>query len=216
MTSEPATDPAPAPTSRSAAKADRRQALLDAAARLFAEHGFTSVRLEDLGSACGISGPGVYRHFPGKTAVLAEVLLQVSRDLLAGAHRVEGQARTRGTGPRGVLEELVRFQADFALNHRDVIAVQGREMRHLEAGDRAEVVRLQREYIEVWADQLMALHPAEDRSTAVFRAQAVFGLLNSTPHSVRRAPAGQVAPHGRGGLMTAMALAALLEGSDDR
>lgn len=192
-------------TARAAAKADRRQALLQAAARLFAELGFTSVRLEDLGAACGISGPGVYRHFPGKNAVLGELLLQVSRDLLTGAQQVVARQ-----GPaRGILAALVRFQADFAVAHRDVIAVQDREMRHLDAEARAEVVRLQRAYIGLWADQLVLVHPDEDHATAVFRAQAAFGLLNSTPHSVRRSPAEQ---SGRGALLERMALAALLAG----
>ncbi|MEO9246765.1 TetR/AcrR family transcriptional regulator [Citricoccus nitrophenolicus] len=192
-------------TARAAAKADRRQSLLQAAARLFAELGFTSVRLEDLGAACGISGPGVYRHFPGKNAVLGELLLQVSRDLLTGAQQVVARQ-----GPaRGILAALVRFQADFAVAHRDVIAVQDREMRHLDAEARAEVVRLQRAYIGLWADQLVLVHPDEDHATAVFRAQAAFGLLNSTPHSVRRSPADQ---SGRGALLERMALAALLAG----
>ncbi|WMY76854.1 TetR/AcrR family transcriptional regulator [Citricoccus sp. I39-566] len=192
-------------TARAAAKADRRQSLLQAAARLFAELGFTSVRLEDLGAACGISGPGVYRHFPGKNAVLGELLLQVSRDLLTGAQQVVARQ-----GPaRGILAALVRFQADFAVAHRDVIAVQDREMRHLDAEARAEVVRLQRAYIGLWADQLVLVHPDEDHATAVFRAQAAFGLLNSTPHSVRRSPAEQ---SGRGALLERMALAALLAG----
>lgn len=196
-------------TARAAAKADRRQSLLQAAACLFAELGFTSVRLEDLGAACGISGPGVYRHFPGKNAVLAELLLQVSRDLLTGARQV-----VAGEGPaRGILTALVRFQADFAVAHRDVIAVQDREMRHLDAPARAEVVRLQRAYIGLWAEQLLLVHPDEDHATAVFRAQAAFGLLNSTPHSVRRSPAEQ---SGRGALLERMALAALLAGPGGR
>ncbi|NUL47867.1 TetR/AcrR family transcriptional regulator [Cellulosimicrobium funkei] len=196
-------------TARAAAKADRRQSLLQAAARLFAEHGFTSVRLEDLGAACGISGPGVYRHFPGKNAVLGELLLQVSRDLLTGAQQVVAR---RGPA-RGTLTALVRFQADFAVAHRDVIAVQDREMRHLDTQARAEVVRLQRAYIGLWADQLVLVHPDEDHATAVFRAQAAFGLLNSTPHSVRRSPAEQ---SGRGALLERMALAALLAGPGGR
>lgn len=190
-------------TTRAAAKADRRQALLQAAARLFAERGFTSVRLEDLGAACGISGPGVYRHFPGKNAVLGELLLQVSRDLLTGAELVAA----RDEPARGILTDLVRFQAEFAVAHRDVIAVQDREIRHLEPGVRAEVVRLQRAYIGLWAKQLLQVHPGEDQATAFFRAQAAFGLLNSTPHSVRRSPAEQ---SGRGALLEQMAMSALL------
>lgn len=195
-------------TTRAAAKADRRQSLLRAAARLFAERGFTSVRLEDLGAACGISGPGVYRHFPGKNAVLGELLLQVSDDLLTGARRVAA----RDEPATGILTALVRFQADFAVAHRDVIAVQDREIRHLQPADRAEVVRLQRAYIGIWADQLLRVHPGEDQATAVFRAQAAFGLLNSTPHSVRRSPDEQA---GRGALLEQMAVSALLAGPRD-
>lgn len=195
-------------TTRAAAKADRRQSLLRAAARLFAERGFTSVRLEDLGAASGISGPGVYRHFPGKNAVLGELLLQVSDDLLTGARRVAA----RDEPATGILTALVRFQADFAVAHRDVIAVQDREIRHLQPADRAEVVRLQRAYIGLWADQLLRVHPGEDQATAVFRAQAAFGLLNSTPHSVRRSPDEQA---GRGALLEQMAVSALLAGPRD-
>jgi AcrR family transcriptional regulator len=197
-------------TARSAAKASRRQALLDAAARLFAERGFNGVRLEDLGAASGISGPGVYRHFSGKTAVLTELLLQVSHSLLDGALGVEAEAARQGATPQWALTELVRFQVDFALENRDVIAVQGREIRHLEPSARSEVVRLQREYIRVWAGQLESLHPGEDRDTAVFRAQAAFGLINSTPHSVRRGTADR---GGRRELLAGMALAALLQGN---
>ncbi|MFP5366929.1 MAG: TetR/AcrR family transcriptional regulator, partial [Actinomycetes bacterium] len=76
------------PTQRSRAKESRRQALLAAAASLFALHGFNRVSLEDLGAAAGVSGPAVYRHFPGKQAVLADLLVTVSQELLDGGRRV--------------------------------------------------------------------------------------------------------------------------------
>ena len=79
------------PTLRSRAKADRRQALLDAAATQFAERGFTRVSLEDLGAAVGVSGPAVYRHFDGKQAVLGALLVGVSEGLWTG-----GQASSNG------------------------------------------------------------------------------------------------------------------------
>mgnify|MGYP001792019351 CR=1 FL=1 len=78
----------PPGTPRSQAKENRRQALLTAAAALFALHGFNRVSLEDLGAAAGVSGPAVYRHFQGKQAVLGDLLLTVSRELLDGGRRV--------------------------------------------------------------------------------------------------------------------------------
>ena len=78
-TTQPGSPPQPgSPTQRSRAKQNRRQALLSAAASLFALHGFSRVSLEDLGAAAGVSGPAVYRHFPGKQAVLADLLVTVS------------------------------------------------------------------------------------------------------------------------------------------
>jgi hypothetical protein len=44
-------------TTRERAKAERADALVEAAARLFAQHGFDGVSLEELGSAVGVSGP---------------------------------------------------------------------------------------------------------------------------------------------------------------
>ena len=58
-----------------------------------------------------------------------------------------------------------------------------------EAGDDADagtVRRLQRRYVEVWVTVLARLHPAADAATCRARAHAVFGLINSTPHSAGR------------------------------
>ena len=48
----------------------RREQILAAAAELFARHGFHGVGIDDIGSAVGISGPALYRHFRSKDAML--------------------------------------------------------------------------------------------------------------------------------------------------
>ena len=59
--------------------APRRELVLEAAADLFAARGFHAVGMDDIGEAAGISGPGVYRHFPSKQALL-ETLLDRTMD----------------------------------------------------------------------------------------------------------------------------------------
>ncbi|MBS9746049.1 helix-turn-helix transcriptional regulator, partial [Pseudomonas aeruginosa] len=44
----------------------RRDQILATAAELFAARGFHGVSVADLGAACGISGPALYKHFPSK------------------------------------------------------------------------------------------------------------------------------------------------------
>ncbi|MFJ5861470.1 TetR/AcrR family transcriptional regulator [Pseudarthrobacter sp. NPDC092439] len=186
------------------AKESRRQALLAAAASLFAVNGFNRVSLEDLGSAAGVSGPAVYRHFPGKQAVLADLLTTVSQDLLEGGRRVVAD----NPDPATALRRLVEFQVDFALGKPDVIRVQDRDLSNLSDQDQAEVRALQRSYVEIWVDVLARVHPGTDASDLRMRAHATFGLINSTPHSVR-SHGRRMASRAARPLLEAMAMAAL-------
>ena len=70
----------------------RREEILARAAELFAARGFHGVSVADLGAAVGISGPALYKHFPSKDAMLAEMLVRISEELPAAAG--EGQSLT--------------------------------------------------------------------------------------------------------------------------
>lgn len=170
-------------TERDRAKADRQAAILHEAARLFAERGFSGVSLEDLGAAVGVSGPAVYRHFANKQALLGAILVGVSERLLAGGQEV----LARSTDPGEQLNGLVAFHVDFALSDADVIRVQDRDLASLSDDDRNRVRRLQREYVELWMGVLARLHPNRAETDLRVRAHACFGLINSTPHSMRGA-----------------------------
>ncbi|MGO4593391.1 TetR/AcrR family transcriptional regulator [Leifsonia sp. 2TAF2] len=169
------------PTQRSQAKADRRAALLEAAAGLFAERGFNGVSIEDLGAAVGVSGPAVYRHFASKQAVLEALLVGVSERLLAGGESVERTA----VDADAALQSLIGFHIDFALGEPDTIRVQDRDLDSLTDSARRQVRRLQRRYVEVWMRELGALHPRLADDELRVRVQGTFGLLNSTPYTAR-------------------------------
>lgn len=169
-------------TGRSIAKASRRAALLAAAAQLFSERGYKGVSIEDLGSAAGVSGPAVYRHFSGKPAVLAALLVGVSEDLLEGSRAVVAAS----PDPEHALRGLIEFQVDFALSNASVIRVQDRDLSSLSTEDQHTVRSLQRRYVEVWVDTLAGMAPGRDRGHLRRMAHAAFGLINSTPHSIHR------------------------------
>lgn len=187
------------PTRREQLKQQRRDQLLAAGARLIAERGYLGMRLDDLGAAVGISGPAVYRHFPNKEALLVELLVGVSRRLLEGGSGVADAA----DDPRRALAGLVEFHLDFALGEPELIRIQDRDLDNVPLPSRREIRRTQRRYVEIWVRVLCELTPGLDEDTARVQAHAVFGLLNSTPHS-----AGPVRGRTRP-VLRAMALAAL-------
>ena len=156
--------------------------ILREAARLFAERGFHGVGVDEIGAAVGISGPGLYRHFAGKDAMLAELLVGISERLYERrAAQVRGvgggRARTRGGAGRAD-----RGHIDFALDDRELITLHDRELDRLRDAERKRVRKLQRQYVELWVDAVRALYSDLSELEARVAVHTVFGLLNSTPH----------------------------------
>lgn len=190
-------------TRRGRQKSDRRSALLAAAEALIAERGFLAVRLEDIGAAAGVSGPAIYRHFPNKEALLVELLVGISTRLQSGGRAVVAQARDAAAA----LDGLIEFHLDFALDEPDLIRIQDRDLANLPAPAQRQVRRAQRGYVETWVSVLREVSPRLDEDRARVMAHAAFGLLNSTPHSVR----GAGREHSRD-VLQAMTVAALSTG----
>ncbi|MFF4039048.1 TetR/AcrR family transcriptional regulator [Streptomyces sp. NPDC001816] len=159
----------------------RREQILKEAARLFAERGFHGVGVDEIGAAVGISGPGLYRHFPGKDAMLAELLVGISGQLLTGAKRRLAESDGH-TGPGAVLDSLIEGHIDFALDDRPLITLHDRELDRLRDSDRKLVRQLQRQYVELWVEVVREVYPALTEPIARSAVHSVFGLLNSTPH----------------------------------
>lgn len=166
------------PTPPSPVENPRRQQIRREAARLFAARGFLGVGVDEIGKAVGISGPGLYRHFAGKDAMLADLLVGISERLLDEGRRRVAEA----ADPRAALDALLGGHIDFALDESALITLHDRELLHLPDAERHQVRSLQRQYVELWVDVARDTFPglgAEARASV----HAVFGLLNSTPHS---------------------------------
>ncbi|WP_083506668.1 TetR/AcrR family transcriptional regulator [Leucobacter sp. G161] len=164
---------------RELAKAQRRERYLEAAATLIAERGFSGVSIDLLGSAVGVSGPALYRHFSSKEDILTQLLVGASERLLAGYEAIIAE----NLGDEETLHRLVHFHLDFATNERDVILAQERELGNLPEEPRRQVRSLQRRYVNGWVAITERLMPEASRADLTVRLHAVFGLLNSTPYS---------------------------------
>jgi AcrR family transcriptional regulator len=189
-----------ASTTTSRNRRNRRAEILEAAARLFAARGFHGVSIEDIGGAVGVSGPALYRHFSGKDALLAEMLLDISSRLRESAVAVA----TSSPDPGQTLDALLDVQIRFATEQPALITVHDRELGNVPEPARRQIRRLQRLYVEEWVTVLAELHPACPAARLRAATHAVFGLLNSTPHSTGELPGRDMRP-----LLRAMARAAI-------
>ena len=88
------------------AKAQRggsREAIVDAAARLFLERGFGSVSMDELATAAGVARRTLYNQFASKEEIFREMLLRVSRQL--------EHAFPPGIETQGDVEDVLRLIA---------------------------------------------------------------------------------------------------------
>src|ERR1700712_666720 len=135
-----------------------------------ASRGFHGMSVGDLGAAAGITGPALYRHFPSKQALLGALLTDISERLLAGGKACVADA----TSPANALQRLVRAHVDFAMSRPDLIRVQDRDFSSMSKADQHRVRRLQRQYVELWVQQVLATAPDQDEEIVRASIHATF------------------------------------------
>ncbi len=159
-------------------KESRRRALLSSAATLFAVDGFNRVSIEDLGAAVGVSGPAVYRHFAGKQAVLAALLVSVSQELLDGGRRGGGGCRRPRCRPGPARPVPRRLRAAQARRHPGPGPRPRPSHRRRPGRGPRPPATLRR---AVGRRACAASRPATDAAELRLRAQATFGLHQLHP-----------------------------------
>lgn len=121
--------PSGPPTPREEARRARldvyRQHVLDAAERVFAEHGFEAAKLQDISHAAGVSMGTIYGVFPGKNELLDAILDGRGREFLALAQGVVSRAEP----PLETLLRLSEAYIDYFLDHRPFLMMHLREGR---------------------------------------------------------------------------------------
>lgn len=129
--------------------------MLIAAAELIARNGYRAVNMTDIGSAVGISGSGVYRHFSSKSAILLALFDKVVDRLVTQAE----EASKTLDDPQAVLDLLVREHIRFTMTERQLCLVYIQESRNLVAADLRRLRWKQRHYVDLWQEALGTLRP---------------------------------------------------------
>lgn len=124
---------------------DRRAAILAAAAELFAAQGFAGTSVDEIGAAVGLTGPALYRHFPGKDALLAEVVMDT-----VAAFAVDDA---------GGLGQVVAATVAVALDDPARLATYVRERHRLVGSARQALARAERTLYRPWRTVIRVANP---------------------------------------------------------
>jgi AcrR family transcriptional regulator len=152
----------------------RRDAILAAAARLYARRGFQGASVADLASACSTSKSLIYHYFPSKDDTLHAVMAAHLDDLVDAADEAmqTGNAEER---LRALTLAFMRLYAGARDSHKVLL----NELDNLPPRQRAEVVAKQRRIISV-VETLIREIRADLNPLTLPLTMLFFGMINWT------------------------------------
>jgi AcrR family transcriptional regulator len=156
----------------------RREAIVDRAAQLFAQHGFNGSSISDLAAACQMSKSLVYHYYPSKEDILYAVMSSHIEQLVADVDQVLIQPGD----PQAQLAALIHAFMLHYVGAEEKQKVLLNELDNLPAAQRTKIVAQQRTVINAVQALLIQLHPdlADDLARARVKTMLLFGMINWT------------------------------------
>ncbi|MFD5243929.1 TetR/AcrR family transcriptional regulator [Amycolatopsis sp. NPDC058340] len=155
-------------SSRTAARPrNRKQQIVDAAGRIFSEHGYHAASMEEIAADVGITAAALYRHFPNKYALFA-ACANVMADRLA--------ATLDEVAPGAPLADVLAAVTQGTVAHRASSGLYRWESRYLERGDRHSLAVKFGQVVDRVAEAVRREYPLPDEG---LRAVAALGVIGS-------------------------------------
>jgi AcrR family transcriptional regulator len=156
----------------------RREAILDKAAHLFAHMGFNGASVSDLALACETSKSLISHYYPSKEDVLYGVMASHLDQLVQDVDQV----LSREAAPAELLSALIHSFMRHYIGAADRQKVLLNELGNLPADRRKIIVDKQRGVIDAVQKLLEAIHPVLAADAVLARAETMllFGMINWT------------------------------------
>jgi TetR/AcrR family transcriptional regulator, cholesterol catabolism regulator len=174
--------PSATPPTRPALRAryeGRRQALIDAAAKLFAERGYEQTSIGDLSEATGLAAGGIYHYTSSKEDLLIAICDELLDPLLEQARAIAAT----DAAPDHHLRELLRAWLLHIESHIPHMLVFTQERHTIEREPRWRAVRRKRKQFEEILDGVLVRGEADDSMAFEDRGLALLALLGMVNYS---------------------------------
>jgi AcrR family transcriptional regulator len=156
--------------------AERRAAIVENAAELYARKGFARASVADLADRVGASKALIYHYYPSKEEILFEVMDSHLRQLSEAVEETMALDAGPDTKLRALAHSFMRLYVGAAARHKVLL----NELDALPPARRAEIVERQRRLIDAVEDLILAIQPALRPTLTRPAAMLFFGMINWT------------------------------------
>lgn len=155
----------------------RREFIVEQAAKLYAERGFHGASIADLAKACKMSKSLIYHYFPSKEDVLFEAMDSHVKTLLDAASGIAAMTTAPVAKLRALTHAFMHLYVGAVARQKVLV----NELNHLPPSRREAIVGRQRRLIQIVTDLLTDIQ-AKLGTNVLKRPTAMlyFGMLNWT------------------------------------
>jgi TetR/AcrR family transcriptional regulator len=161
---------------RSAQYDTQRAQILEAAARVFAERGYTAATMNEVAAAAGVSKATLYHYYGDKHDLLEQVASSHVARLEALVAEVGAQALAPPEHLRTLVASFLRAYGNARHAHRVLIE----DVKFLDTQARSRVTLAQRRVVAAFAQAIGQAQPGLDAQLQRPVAMLLFGMINWT------------------------------------
>jgi AcrR family transcriptional regulator len=155
--------------------AEKRSAILEHSAELFARFGFSGASITMIAEACGVSKALLYHYYPDKEALLFDIINAHLQELLDAVRTAAEAAREPREGVRAIAHALLEAYRNADHQHQVQIA----NLKLLPENRRKALVAMERELVALLSDALSAALPDIGHGPLLKPlTMSMFGMLN--------------------------------------
>ncbi len=168
----------------------RREGMVYAAAKVFAQRGYDQTTMQDLAASMGLATGALYHYFGSKEQLLIRICDQLMEPLLTRAREIT----LSDDPPRDQLRALVHLWVADVVEYRDHMLVFQQERHAIESGAQWRSVRESRKAFERLVEHALDQADATGRTGMDRRLTlvALLGMVNHTAQWYR--PRGRLSP----------------------
>ncbi|WP_126969573.1 TetR/AcrR family transcriptional regulator [Gynurincola endophyticus] len=112
---------------KSSKHSTRKDVIVEQAASLFREKGYTATSMRDLAEKVGVEAASLYNHISSKAEILQEICFTVATEFMSNIEQVELKPKNS----LEKVEDILRFHIRMMINKYETVYVSDREWKHL-------------------------------------------------------------------------------------
>jgi AcrR family transcriptional regulator len=121
---------------------DRKSEIINIAAKLFKEKGYSAVTMRDIAQAMDIKAASLYNHIKSKQEILVLIIIEIAEEFT----NVINQIVSSEVSAIQKIEKVIQLHIDITLRNSDALACLNNDWMHLTDQELTYFIRMREDY----------------------------------------------------------------------